>query len=119
MAKLLYTHIDPCNKKHLSKACHILKNDGVIAYPSDVNWAMGCHPKSSKAILRMQKMKPLHPKDQPFSLLCDSIGMVSKVAYFENSSYRLLRKALPGPYTIILERNKLLPRQIKDKRRAV
>lgn len=119
MAKHIYTHINPSNRKHLAKACCIFENGGVVAYPTDVNWAIGCDASNSKALKKILSLKPGHPKTQPFSLLCSSLSMVSQVAFLDHSAYRMLKKALPGPYTILLKPQKNLARQINDKRRTV
>ena len=119
MAKHIYTYVNPSSERDLAQACKVLENDGVIAYPTDVNWAFGCDASSRKAIARIRQLKPHHPREQPFSLLCNSISMVASVGYIENSAYRLLKKCLPGPYTLLLQRTHDLPRQIKDKRKIV
>ena len=119
MAKHIYTFVNPCVEKHLDLACEILGNDGVLAYPTDVNWAFGCDASSSKALQRIKALKPDHPKDQPFSLLCESLSMIANIANVENYAYRRLRKILPGPYTIMLQSNRTLPKQIGDKRACV
>lgn len=119
MAKHIYTYANPTSVRDLEAACEVLKHGGLIAYPTDVNWAIGCDASMSKAIGRIQKIKPLHPKKQPFSLLCHSISMISEVAHIEHFAYRLLKKTLPGPYTYLFKRNKNLPKQINDKRKVV
>lgn len=119
MTQHIYTHTNPTNQRHLEKACNILHSGGILAYPTDVNWAVGCDATNKQALEKIHKLKPNHPKDQPFSLLCNSIAMISKFANVEQTSYRYLKKILPGPYTILLKRNKTLPRQINDKRKIV
>jgi len=119
MTQHIYTYINPTSARDLSVACRALENDGVIAYPTDVNWAFGCKPSSRKAMEKIRSLKPFHPKEQPFSLLCNSLSMIASVAHIENFSYRLIKRALPGPYTFILNRTHDLPRQIKDKRKTV
>ncbi len=116
MGEHIYTFIDPTSTKHLEKACRILENDGIIAYPTDVNWALGCHSQSPKGLKKLQAMKPDHPKDRPFSLICSSFSMMSLVGILENGVYGQLKRLLPGPYTILLKRAATLPKLIKDKR---
>lgn len=119
MAEHLYTFINPTAERHLSKVCRILEADGVIAYPMDVNWAFGCDAGSPKALERIRRLKPTHPKEQPFSLICSDISMAASVGNIDNHQYRVLKKCWPGPYTVILKRHRSLPRQIKDKRPVV
>jgi tRNA threonylcarbamoyl adenosine modification protein (Sua5/YciO/YrdC/YwlC family) len=119
MAEHLYTFDDPPSQKHLERTCRLLEQDGIIAYQTDLNWAIGCNAASPKAVDRIKQLKPHHPKERPFSLLCSSISMVAEFAVVDNYQYRMLKKAWPGPYTVILESHKSLVRQLKDKRRAV
>lgn len=119
MSEHLFTFVNPTAERHLTKACRVLEADGVIAYPMDVNWAFGCDASSSKALDRIRRLKPTHPKDQPFSLICADISMAASVGNIDNQHYRVLKKCWPGPYTIILKRHRSLPRQIKDKRPVV
>lgn len=119
LASHLYTWINPVRESHILQICQVLEADGVIALPMDVAWAFVCDAASSKALERIHKLKPEHPKTRPFSLVCSSISMASRICAIDDHAYRLLKKALPGPYTVILERHATLPRQIKDKRREV
>jgi tRNA threonylcarbamoyl adenosine modification protein (Sua5/YciO/YrdC/YwlC family) len=119
MARHVYTYINPTSERDLDAACKVLEDNGVIAYPTDVNWAFACDAANVKALDRIRLLKPMHPKERPFSLVCWSISMASEVVNIDNAAYRYLKRALPGPYTVILERFRSLPRQIKDKRRTV
>ena len=119
MAEHVYTYDDPPSERDMVRTLKVLENDGVIAYPTDVNWAIGCDCVSSKALDRIHALKPMHPKDRPFSLICSSISMAAEYAAIDGMAYRLLKKAWPGAYTILLTANKNFPRQLKDKRRVV
>ncbi len=115
----IYTYINPVRERDIQKALQVLGNDGLIALPTDSSWAIGCNPRSSKAIQRLKNLRPDHPKEQPFSLICSSISMAANIANIDQTAYRILKKALPGPYTFILERHRLLPKQLDDKRKVV
>lgn len=119
MSEHVYTYDDPPSERDLAKACKILEKSGVIVYPSTVNWAFACDAADTKAIERIRLLKPTHPKERPFSLICDDISMASTVGNIDHQLYRYLKKAWPGPYTVIVKRNRSLPRQIKDKRQVV
>lgn len=119
MGEHLYTYADPPSERDLDKACQILERGGIIAYPVDQNWAIGCDASQPKALDKIRLLKPTHPKDRPFSLICHDMAMASQVGTIDHQLYRYLKKAWPGPYTVILKRNRSLPRQIKDKRQVV
>ncbi len=119
MSEHLYTYDDPPSERDLEKACRVLDRGGVLAYPMGVNWAFGCNASDHKALVRLQRLKPSHPKKQPYSLICSSMSMASTVGNIDHQMYRYLKKAWPGPYTVIVKSNRTLPRQIKDKRQVV
>lgn len=119
MSKHLYTYVNPTSEKHLATACKILGDGGVLVYPMGINWAFGCDAANTRAIDRIKRLKPCHPKEQPFTLICSDISMASGVGNIDHQMYRILKKAWPGPYTFIVKRNRSLPRQIKDKRQVV
>jgi tRNA threonylcarbamoyl adenosine modification protein (Sua5/YciO/YrdC/YwlC family) len=119
VAEHLYTYDDPPSEKDLRRTIAILENDGVIAYPTDVNWQFGCDAANTHALDKLRRLKPSHPKDRPFSLIVSSISMAAEYATVDHTAYRLLKKAWPGPYTILLTATRNLPRQLKDKRRIV
>lgn len=116
MGRHLFTYTDPVPERHLDDICQVLARDGVIAYPTDVNWALGCDAASAKAVEKMRRIKRIHPHTQPFSLICTDMSMASRVANIDNTAYKVLKKLLPGTYTIILKSNRTLAKQIKDKR---
>lgn len=119
MAIHLYTYVNPVRIKDIEEICRVLSDGGVIALALDAGWSFVCDAAHSKALERIQRLKPSHPKDRPFSLMCHSISMASHIANIDNAVYPWLKKALPGPYTILLERHVSLPKQIHDKRREV
>ena len=119
MGEHVYTYDDPPSERDLDKACKILDASGVIAYPIEQNWAFGCDAKNLKALDKIRRLKPTHPKEQPFSLICSDMAMAANMGNIDHQMYRFLKKAWPGPYTILVRRNRSLPRQIKDKRQVV
>ena len=119
MADHLYTWINPVRESHIEQIRAILDDDGVLAMPMDVAWAFVCDASSPKAIDRIHRLKPEHPKSRPYSLVCSSISMAAHICNIDDKAYRWLKKSMPGTYTVILGRHPSLARQIKDKRREV
>ncbi len=119
MTQHLYTYVRPVRPRDIQSICDCLNNDGVIAMPLDVAWSFICRADSPKALNKIQRLKPMRPKEQPFSLLCSSISMGANLANIDNLVYPWLKKALPGEFTVLLERRASLPKLIHDKRRIV
>ena len=93
------------------KAVEILKNDGVIVYPTDSVYAMGCSSQSPKAIEKICKIKRTTPEKINLSLVCADLSQLSQYAKpLPNNTFRLMKKALPGPYTFILQAANNIPR---------
>ena len=93
MAEHLYTYDDPPSERDLDRIVNVLNDNGVIAYPTDINWAFGCDAASPKALARMHRLKPRHGKEQPFTLVCSSISMASDIGVINNQAYRMLKRA--------------------------
>ena len=119
MSEHLYTYIDPPNERHLERIKDLLQSNGVLAIPTETNWAFCCDPTSRKAQQRIQMLKPFRPESQPFSIICADISMAASITKIGNSSYRLLRQIWPGAYTVILPSSSQLPKRLKDKRANV
>jgi len=119
MGEHLYTYVDPPNERHIAQIVDVLRGDGVVAVPMGTNWGFAASPTSKKAEKRIRQLKPEHPKDRPFSLLCDDIAMVSSMTWIDGSAYRVLKRLWPGPYTVILKSNHELPRLLRTKRKTV
>ena len=119
MVDVVYTYENPVSERDIDKIVACLNNDGVIAYPTDVNWAFGVKATSKKGLDSVLSLKPSHPIEKPLSLIFHSISQVSEYAEVDNFAYRVLKKILPGPYTVILPRTKSLPKQLDDKRKVL
>lgn len=118
-AQHIYTYDDPPSERDLERAVRALQDDGVIAYPTDANWAFGCDAWNPRALDRVHALKPSHPKERPFAMLVSSISMAAEYVSIDNAAYRVLKRAWPGPYTVLLSATRNFPRQLKDKRRVV
>lgn len=114
----------PIHKKHpnprvIKLAVDKLLEGGVIAYPTDTVYGLGCDMSNHRALERLYTLKAL-PKNRPLTFLCSDLSEIAKYAVVSNMAYRLLKRILPGPYTIILEATREVPRNLlNNKRRTI
>ena len=99
------------------KVVDILKNGGVVVYPTDTYYGIGCDIMNKKAIERIYQIKQRN-KSKPFSFICSDLKNISFYAKVSNYAYKTMKRLLPGPYTFILEGSKLVPKIMLTKRKT-
>jgi tRNA threonylcarbamoyl adenosine modification protein (Sua5/YciO/YrdC/YwlC family) len=104
--------------RHIETAVDILRKGGIIAYPTDSMYAIGCSILDKKAINALYRLKA-EDKHKPMSFLCDSIRMASLFVIISNHAYRIMKRVTPGPYTFILEAQNIVPKIMLTKRHTV
>ncbi|MGB5157665.1 L-threonylcarbamoyladenylate synthase [Desulfobacterium sp. N47] len=111
--------INPVNpqKRLISKVIDILKKDGVIAYPTDTYYGIGCDIMNKKAIEKIYLLKQ-REKNSPFSFMCSGLKNISDYAKVSNYAYKTMKRLLPGPYTFVLEGSKLVPKIMLTNRKT-
>ncbi len=115
---LLSIHSDNPQHRHINRVSQILDQGGVIAYPTDTFYGIGCDLFNKKGIRQIYRLKN-RPLKQPFSFVCDSLNEISRYALVSNYAYKTMKRLLPGPYTFILEGTRLVPKIMLTKRKAV
>jgi tRNA threonylcarbamoyl adenosine modification protein (Sua5/YciO/YrdC/YwlC family) len=112
--------IDPLHPqpRHIARALAVLQQGGIVAYPTDTYYALGCDLFQKKAMERLAVLKRRDDR-KPFAFLCADLGEVAKYGIVSNESYRLMRRLLPGPYTMVLEATRLTPRTSLTRQRQV
>ncbi|MFP4498679.1 MAG: L-threonylcarbamoyladenylate synthase, partial [Vulcanimicrobiota bacterium] len=112
--------LDPYNPElwYLSDAVEILRDGGVIAYPTDTVYGLGCDLFNKKAIERIYRIKKM-PRPKPLSFICSDLTHIAEYAKVNTVAYRMMKKLLPGPYTFILPATHNVPRLMLNKRRTV
>ena len=115
----MYFKINPDNpqKRQISKAVDILKSGGVIVYPTDTFYGIGCDIMNKKAIENIYILKQRDRK-QPFSFICPNLKHISKYAKVSNFAYKHMKRLLPGPYTFILTGSKMVPKIMLTRRKT-
>ena len=102
----------------IRRVSELLDQGGLIAYPTDTFYGIGCDLFNKKGIQLIHKLKS-RPLTKPFSIICDSLKEISRYAQVSNYAYKTMRRLLPGPYTFILEGTKLVPKIMLTKRKTV
>ena len=101
----------------IRKVVEILRDGGIVVYPTDTYYGIGCDLMNPKAIERIYLLKR-RDKGKPFSFICSDLTNISQYAKVSNYAYRTMKRLLPGPYTFILEGSKLVPKIMLTKRKT-
>jgi tRNA threonylcarbamoyl adenosine modification protein (Sua5/YciO/YrdC/YwlC family) len=115
----MITKINPKNPQErlITNVVEILKKGGVIAYPTDTYYGIGCDIMNKKAIEKIYQLKQRN-KIKPFSFICSGLKNISHYAKVSNYAYKTMKRLLPGPYTFILGGSKLVPKIMLTKRKT-
>lgn len=117
---LIRIHPENPSVRHITQVVEMLKKDGVMIYPTDTVYAIGCSMKSPKAIDRLCEIIGKKPEEANLSLICSDLSSISEYTVpFDNKIYKLMRKTLPGAYTYILKANNKVPKLFKNKKRTI
>ena len=110
MAKILKIYSDNPAEKQIDQVVKTLQNGGLIIYPSDTVYALGCDINNLKAMEKLAQLKKTKLDKAHFSIICNNLSHLSEFARpIDNATFRLLKNHVPGPFTFIMEANKNLP----------
>lgn len=111
--------INPINPqlRLIRKVVDILRNGGIVAYPTDTVYGIGCDIMNKKAIARVYQLKQ-RPQSKPFSFICSGLTNISYYAKVSNYAYKTMKRLLPGPYTFILDGSRQVPKMMLNKRKS-
>lgn len=104
------------NPKEIDKTVKTLQNGGLIIYPTDTMYAIGCDALNVRAVERICKIKGVNPEKSNLSIICYNLSNISEYAKISNPVFKLIRDYLPGPYTFILPVNSGLPKIYKNRK---
>ncbi|MGA1867125.1 MAG: L-threonylcarbamoyladenylate synthase [bacterium] len=102
----------------IKQAVHILEQGGIVVYPTDTTYGMGCNIFNKKAVERLYRIKK-SDKKKLFSVICSDFSQMSKYAQISNFAYKIMKHCLPGPYTFIMTGTRLLPKVTLTKRKTI
>jgi tRNA threonylcarbamoyl adenosine modification protein (Sua5/YciO/YrdC/YwlC family) len=108
------------NNKLIRKIVDLLEKGGIVIYPTDTVYAMGCDIRATKAIEKIARLKGLNPKNPELSLIFHDMSQLSEYTIIhDNTIFKLLKRNLPGPFTFIVQANNQIPRLFKNKKKTV
>ena len=116
MAQFIKIYPDKPNEAAIAKVVKVLKDGGLVIYPTDTVYGLGCDITNTKALERIAKIKGIKLDKANFSFVCHDLSNISDyVRQIDTATFKLLKRALPGPYTFILPGNNNLPKEFKKK----
>jgi tRNA threonylcarbamoyl adenosine modification protein (Sua5/YciO/YrdC/YwlC family) len=117
MAQTLYVHPENPQQRLLAEAVRILRGGGVMAYPTDSSYALGCMIGDKSGMEKIRAIRGVDDKHL-FTLVCRDLSEIAKYAKVDNRQYRFLKSVTPGPFTFILEATKEVPRRLQHPKRS-
>jgi tRNA threonylcarbamoyl adenosine modification protein (Sua5/YciO/YrdC/YwlC family) len=116
MSQFFYVHPDNPQGRLMKQAATIIHQGGVIVYPTDSGYALGCHIGDKKALERICNIRDID-KNHNFTLVCRDLSELSEYTRVDNSAYRLLKNNTPGPYTFIFKGSKEVPKRLLNSKK--
>lgn len=117
---LIHIHPDNPSERSLQQVVEVLKNGGIIIYPTDTIYGIGCDITKTKSIERIATLKGIKAEKANFSFICQDLSHLSDFTRpLSNEVFRLMKRNLPGPFTFILDANNQVPKLLKSKRKTV
>lgn len=116
MSQFFYVHPDNPQGRLMKQAAAIISQGGVIVYPTDSGYALGCHIGDKKALERICNIRDI-TKEHNFTLMCSDLSELSEYTRVDNSAFRLLKNNTPGPYTFIFKGSKEVPKRLLNPKR--
>ena len=117
MSQFFTIHPDNPNPRLIRQAAELLRNGGVVVYPTDSSYALGCHLDDKDAVTRIRQIRRLDEQHH-LTLMCRDLSEISRYAQVDNTKFRLLKSNTPGSYTFILRATKEVPRRLQHPKRS-
>lgn len=116
--KVFHIHPVTPQERLLEQIVQMLLEGGLMAYPTDTCYGMGCSIRQKKSIDRVRQIRRLG-EDKPLSFICSDLKNIADYGIVSTTAYKLMRRCLPGPYTFVLPATKLVPKLLQNKRKQV
>lgn len=117
MSQFFTIHPDTPQQRLIKQAAEIVRKGGVIAYPTDSGYALGCHLGDKQAAERIRTIRQFKEARHHMTLVCADLGEIATYAKVDNAAYRFLKSLTPGPFTVILPATREVPRRLMHPKR--
>ena len=116
MSQMLQIHLETPQSRLISQAVEVIERGGVVVYPTDSGYALGCQLDEKQAVERIRRIRQLDDKHN-FTLVCRDLSAIATYAKVDNIAYRAIKNHTPGPYTFVLHATNEVPRRLKQPKR--
>lgn len=114
--KMLKIYPGSINSRFIDEAVDVIRSGGIVIYPTDTLYALGCDALNNKAVEKLCRLKGINPDKQLLSVVCASLSQAAEYAKIDNRAFAYLKEYLPGPFTFVLPASSALPKIFKGRR---
>ena len=119
MAEFIKLYEKGTDMRKIEHIVSVLRNGGVIIYPTDTVYGMGCDIHNARAVERICQIKGIKPSKNNFSFICNDLSNISDYGKVSTAAFKLMKKHLPGPFTFVLEGNNKVPKVLSQSKKTV
>lgn len=119
MAEFIKLYEKGTDMRKIAQIVACLRDGGIIIYPTDTVYGMGCDIHNTRAVEKICQIKGIKPNKNNFSFICNDLSHISDYAKVSNAGFKLMKKALPGPFTFVLEGNNKVPKVLAQSKKTV
>ncbi|MFT4033695.1 MAG: L-threonylcarbamoyladenylate synthase [Siphonobacter sp.] len=116
-----FISIHPVNPepRKIAQVLEVLKKGGIVIYPTDTVYGMGCDSHNARAVERIAQIKGIRPEKSDFSIICNDLSHIADYAKVSDVAFKVMKKVLPGPYTFVLTASTQLPRSLNPRKKTI
>ena len=114
--KMLKIYPGSINSRFIDEAVDVIRSGGIVIYPTDTLYALGCDALNNKAVEKLCRLKGINPDKQLLSVVCASLSQAAEYAKIDNRAFAYLKEYLPGPFTFVLPASSALPKIFKGRK---
>jgi len=107
------------DERRIRQVVDVLRNGGLVIYPTDTVYGLGCDIYNSRAVEKIARIKGIKPQKNDFSFICYDLSHIADFARVENAAFKIMKRVLPGPYTFILEATTAVPKLLNTNKKTV